>query len=260
VDFSPQAGRVEQLRQVKDRGEVAAIRHAIAVAEHAFAMFRAMLRPADTEKDLHDAMEAFVRRAGGTRTAFPTIAAVGTRAALPHAPPTDVRVDSADLLLLDWGAVAGGYHSDLTRVLRTDGLPGRSARKRGTRVESRLHELYTSVLRAQQRVIGMIRPGVAVRELDAAARAALAEDGLAEHFTHGLGHGIGLQIHEAPFLRENSGAVLEAGMVVTVEPGVYLPDWGGVRIEDDVLVTEDGTEVLTGVPRDPDEVGYKSDP
>ncbi len=237
--------RVEQLRAVKDDSEVAAIREAIDVAARAFAAFRALLRPDDREKDLSDTMEAFVRRCGGRGTSFPTIVAAGERAALPHAPPTERAVGPAPMLLVDWGAAGPMYKSDLTRVL----VPRTTAPL--SRPDDKLEEVYNVVLRAQESAIRRVRPGVKGHEVDTAARSVIAGAGYGERFGHGLGHGIGLQVHEAPAVRPGSEVVLRAGMVVTIEPGVYLPGWGGVRIEDDVLVTPDGCEVLTrGVPKE----------
>ncbi len=231
--------RVESLRVVKDPGEIEQIREAIAIAERAFTMFLAMLRPEDTEKDLSDNLEYYVRRAGGRCTSFPSIVAVGDRAALPHAPPTGRRVAEGDLLLVDWGASGRFYQSDLTRVLAT------------RTISPKLEQVYRVVLRAQAQALAAIRPGVPAQAVDAAARGVIEEAGFGPYFGHGLGHGIGLEIHEAPALRQNAPVLLQAGMVVTVEPGIYLPGWGGVRIEDDVLVTPEGGEVLTHVPKDP---------
>ncbi|MBV9125936.1 MAG: aminopeptidase P family protein [Planctomycetes bacterium] len=230
--------RVEKLRAVKDASEIAQIREAIAIAERAFTMFRAMLRPQDSERELADALEMYVRRAGGRCSSFPAIVAVGERAALPHAPPTDKKVAEADLLLVDWGASGRFYKSDLTRTLAT------------RKISPKLEEVYAVVLKAQQQAIARIRPGARGQEIDHEARSVITAAGFGSFFGHGLGHGLGLQVHEAPALRQNSEAVLQPGMVCTVEPGIYLPDWGGVRIEDDVLVTPDGCEVLTRVPRD----------
>jgi Xaa-Pro aminopeptidase len=244
IDWKPLADRVERLRIIKDETELAHLREAVAIAERAFTVFAALLRPDDCEKDLADALDGYVRRCGGVGCSFPPIVAVGERAALPHCPPTSRRVAESELLLVDWGAVGPGhYKSDLTRVLRTRTTPTSS----GTR--PRLEEIHDLVLRAQQAAIGAVRPGVAARDVDAAARCVIAQAGYGEQFSHGLGHGIGLEVHEAPAIRPNSDAVLAPGMVFTIEPGVYLPGWGGVRIEDDVLVTPDGCEVLTHVPR-----------
>jgi Xaa-Pro aminopeptidase len=242
--------RVEQLRAIKDPSEVAQIREAIAIAERAFTAFRALLRPEDNEKDLCDALESYVRRAGGTCTSFPSIVAVGERAALPHAPPTAKRVGEADLLLVDWGASGRFYKSDLTRVLlgrKNSPFPRPTPREWAA---TKLEDVYAVVLQAQEQAIRAIRPGVKGHEVDAVARGVIAAAGFGDYFGHGLGHGLGLQVHEAPAVRPNSQAVLQAGMVTTVEPGIYLPGWGGVRIEDDVLVTPDGCEVLTSVAKD----------
>ncbi len=237
--------RVEQLRAIKDESEVSALREAVEIAARAFAAFRSLLRGDDREKDLSDAMEGYVRRCGGACTSFPTIVAAGERAALPHAPSTDRAVGAAPMLLVDWGASGALYKSDLTRVL----VPRKTAPL--SRPAGKLEEVYDVVLRAQETAIRQVRPGVQGQEVDTAARAVIAAAGYGECFGHGLGHGIGLQVHEAPALRPGSEVVLRPGMVVTVEPGVYLPGWGGVRIEDDVLVTADGCEVLTrGVPKE----------
>jgi Xaa-Pro aminopeptidase len=231
--------RVESLRVRKDASEIAQIREAIGIAERAFGMFCAMLRPEDCEKESCDNLEMYIRRAGGQCASFPSIVAVGERAALPHAPPTRRCVSEAGLLLVDWGASSAFYKSDLTRVLAT------------RRISPKLEKVYAVVLKAQEHALRAIRPGVKASDIDAEARSVIARAGFGQFFGHGLGHGIGLQVHEAPMLRQNSAAVLEEGMVVTVEPGVYLPGWGGVRIEDDILVTPDGCEVLTHVPKDP---------
>jgi Xaa-Pro aminopeptidase len=243
--------RVERLRAIKDAGEIDEIRAAIDIAERAFAMFRAMLQPENTEKELSDALEMLVRRAGGRCTSFPSIVAAGARAALPHAPPTPQRIGAAGLLLVDWGASGRFYKSDLTRVLVSSNkasIRGQGPRVRGQ--DPKLAEVYGVVLQAQQAALEAIRPGINAGVVDAAARAVIAAAGYGELFTHSLGHGLGLQVHEAPLMKPGSEVLLQAGMVVTVEPGIYLPDWGGVRIEDDVLVTQDGCEVLTHVAKD----------
>jgi Xaa-Pro aminopeptidase len=250
VSWKGAAERVERLRAVKDAFEVGQIREAVRIAERAFAMFRAMLRPDDSEKDLSDALELYLRRAGGRSSSFPSIVAVGDRSALPHAPPTGRTVSEADLMLVDWGASGRLYKSDLTRVLITHKNSAFSRPAQREEFAAKLHEVYPVVLRAQERAIRAVRPGVVATDLDAEARSVITEAGFGDFFTHGLGHGLGLQVHEAPMLKPGSQAVLEAGMVITIEPGVYLPGWGGIRIEDDVLVTADGGEVLTSVPKD----------
>ncbi len=248
--WKPLESSVETLRQVKDADEVAQIRSAIKMAEKAFGMFRALLRSGDTEKYLADAMESYVRRAGGKETAFSTIVAVGPRAALPHAPPSEHAVGENPLLLIDWGACGPFYKSDLTRVLWTYNNGAFPAEKSPS---DRLREVHAVVLEAQRRAIAAMRPGVSSKAVDAIARGYIEAQGFGDYFNHGLGHGFGLQIHEAPFFRPSVDVPLEAGMVVTCEPGIYLPDWGGVRIEDDILITPDGPEVLTHCPRELDE-------
>jgi Xaa-Pro aminopeptidase len=230
-------GIVEHLRQVKDREELALIRRAAKISEKAFEVIRASLRPEQTERQIGDALEHQFRVFGGDGPAFPPIVAVGSRAALPHATLTDHRVGDGDILLIDWGAQYQLYKSDLTRVLVTG------------RISTKLRRVYEVVLSAQSRAIAAIRPGVSTSEVDAAARSATIEAGLDRRFSHGIGHGFGLEIHESPRMSGRNTATLKPGMVVTVEPGVYLPGWGGVRIEDDILVTRNGHEVLTGVPR-----------
>jgi Xaa-Pro aminopeptidase len=242
VSWSAGTERVELLRQCKDADEVVQIREAIRFAEQAFAAFRAELRGHDEEKYLADMMEMWIRKAGGKCSSFAPIVAVGPRAALPHAPPTARRVEEGSLLLVDWGASGAFYKSDLTRVLWSD--------KNGAAAHDKLEQVFAVVFEAQRRAIAAVRPGVTASDVDRTARAYIAEAGYDRYFTHGLGHGLGLQVHEAPSLRPTSKAVLQAGMVVTIEPGIYLPGWGGVRIEDDILVTANGAEVLTNCPRD----------
>ncbi len=249
VAFQPTIGLVEDLRRIKDDTEIAEIRDAIWIAEKAFAMFCALLKGSDTEKSLADAMDGYLRRAGGTGSSFPPIVAVGDRSALPHAPPIDRRVDESSFLLLDWGAAGRMYNSDLTRIILTDSLLRNSGSGRRP-VESDLRKRYTVVLRAQQIAIDLLRPGVKASDVDRAVRAFLEREGVNSNFNHGLGHGIGLQVHEGPYLRSNSNDVLAAGMVVTVEPGIYFAGWGGIRIEDDVLITPEGCEVMTSLPKD----------
>lgn len=237
VEWLGLRGAVESLRIVKDREEVRQIEAAIAIAEAAFWQFCKSLRAGDAEKSLADRMEMLLRQAGGQAGAFPTIVAMGERSARPHAVPTDGCLHDGGFLLVDWGARGGGYHSDLTRVL--------AARK----ISPKLARVYEVALAAQNQAIEAIRPGVTGEEVDAAARKVIADAGLGRRFTHSVGHGLGLDVHEGPALRRGSKTVLKPGMVVTVEPGIYLRGWGGVRVEDDVLVTKDGARVLSGLPR-----------
>jgi Xaa-Pro aminopeptidase len=255
--FVPVDGLVESHRAVKDPGEVEKIREAVRVAERGFRMFLATIREADTEKDLVDALESYVRRAGARGAPFPPIVAVGERGALPHAPPTAKQLGDGSKLLVDWGADLL-YKSDLTRTLRSPFGTAPSRRNKMERVGFDFDEIYAIVLEAQNAALAAIRPGVKARDVDAAARKVSSgarlrkhsEVKLGDHFTHGLGHGIGLEVHEAPRVRANSEDTLESGMVITIEPGVYIPQWGGVRVEDDVLVTYDGCRLLSTLPRE----------
>ncbi len=235
--------RVAALRQIKDETEIAAIRESIDQAERAFTMLRAGLRDGETEKDVADALEGYLRRCGATGASFPPIVAVGVRSALPHARPTTTsRIGDDDFVLFDWGATGRPYKSDLTRVLVTG------------KVTPKFEAIYGTVLSAQERAIAVIRPGVKAHDVDAEARSVIEEAGFGRFFDHGLGHGLGMDIHEAPRIRKGSDTLLEPGMVITVEPGVYLPGWGGIRIEDDVLVTPVGCEVLSHIPKSLDSV------
>lgn len=242
VDIRPASGQVEELRQIKDKEEVAEIRQAARYAEKAFAVLRATLRPNRTEKEVTDDLEHQLRLLGAQGSAFPPIVAAGPRGALPHARPTDARVGEHEVLLVDWGATSRGYRSDLTRVLVTG------------KISPKLERVYRLVLRAQQEAIAAIAPGKRACDVDAVARQIIADGGFGENFGHGLGHGIGLDIHEAPRLSVVNERPLEPGMVVTIEPGIYLPGWGGVRIEDDVLVTKTGHEVITNCPKQLEEM------
>jgi Xaa-Pro aminopeptidase len=237
VEIVATSGLVEKLRQIKDKEEIAQIRKAVWQAEKGFAALRSMLRPEMTEKEAADELEHQCRLFGAKDAAFPSIVAVGPRAALPHATPGRRRIGEEDFLLVDWGANEGLYRSDLTRVLVTG------------RISPKFERVYRVVLEAQTRALAAVRPGVLARDVDHVARAVIAKAGFGRRFRHGLGHGLGLLVHEAPRLAVKSQTVLKPGMVVTVEPGIYLPGWGGVRIEDDVLVTRSGCEVLTHVPK-----------
>jgi Xaa-Pro aminopeptidase len=241
VEFAVANGWVESLREIKDKEEVAEIRQAIDYAQRAFGVLRASLRPERTEKEVADQLEHDIRLFGGKGCSFQSIIAVGPRAALPHARPTLARIEEDDFVLVDWGASGRLYKSDLTRVLVTG------------KVSTKLEKIYRVVLAAQQAAIAAIRPGVSCHDVDRVAREIIAKEGFGRYFGHGLGHGIGLDIHEGPRLATNYQVPLRPGMVVTVEPGIYLEGWGGVRIEDDVLVTKDGHEVLTHVPKSLDE-------
>lgn len=231
-------GVVESLRRVKDKWEITELRQAIRLAERGFEALRTSLRPEMREKEAADELEYRMRRFGARGASFPTIVAVGARAALPHARAEQERLDAAPLALVDWGANGGLYQSDLTRILVTD------------RISPELKKVYGVVLKAQLKAIAAVRPGVEAAQVDRVARRVIDEAGYGRYFGHGLGHGLGLEVHEEPPLNPASRMVLEPGMVITIEPGIYLPGRFGVRIEDDVLVTKDGHEVLSALPKE----------
>ena len=262
VTFVPINGLIEGQRVIKDPSETEKIRDAVRVAERAFRMFTATLRETDTEKDMVDALENYVRRSGARGTSFPPIVAVGERGALPHAPPTGKQLVEGSKLLIDWGADLL-YKSDLTRTLRSPFITSPTRRNKYERVGLNFEEVYQVVLSAQNAALAEIRPGVKAKDVDAAARKVIAsaklrsrtDVKLGDCFTHGLGHGIGLEVHESPRIRANSEDILESGMVITIEPAVYIPGWGGVRIEDDVLVTHNACTLLSTLPREPGLLG-----
>lgn len=233
------SGVVERFREVKDKWELEQIRAAIHFAQRGFQVVRSQLRKDQTETEIRYVLEDAMRSFGATGPGFEPIVGVGPTAALPHAHAGLGRVSEHPVLLIDWGAAtASGYRSDLTRVLLT-GRPNRQ-----------ITEVYSVVLAAQQAAIQAIRPGAKCSDVDAIARDYIRDAGYGQYFGHGLGHGFGLDIHESLRMSPLSRQVFEPGMVVTVEPGIYLPGKFGVRIEDDVLVTADGNEVLTSLPRD----------
>jgi Xaa-Pro aminopeptidase len=230
--------RVETLREVKDADEIAVLRRAIEVAERVFTSVKVQLTSRQTELDVANEIERLVRQLGGSGCSFVPIVGVGSRAALPHARAGKTQIGSDSFVLIDWGATVDGYRSDLTRVLLTSKIP------------PKFLQVYETVLAAQQAAIAAMKPGVMVSEIDRIARDLISSAGMGEQFNHGLGHGIGLDIHESPRLGKNHDRPLLPGMVITVEPGIYYSGWGGVRIEDDILITESGCEVLSSLPSD----------
>ncbi len=229
----PTRNIVEEFRQVKDRSEVDLIRKAIDVAHRAFQDLRENIKPEQSEVDLRNDLEYLMRLFGGEEKSFPSIIGAGPRAALPHGTPSDMKVEGQSHVLFDWGAIVDGYMSDLTRVLIF--APN----------NKRLRTIYDTVLKAQEAAIAAIKPGKTGEEIDAVARAIIRDEGFGRYFNHGLGHGLGLEIHENPRFAIGNKTILKPGMVLTVEPGIYLKNWGGVRVEDDILVTRTGCEVLS---------------
>ena len=232
-------GLVEQLRRVKDAGELARIEAAASIADRALAAVLPRLLELPTERDFGLELDFTMRRLGAADVSFETIVASGPNGAKPHARPSDRRVGEGELVVLDFGALVDGYHSDMTRTV----CVGRPA-------SGRLQEIVDVVAASQAAGVAAVRSGVSAFDVDDVCRRSIAEAGFGEFFVHGTGHGVGLDIHEFPLLNQLATASLDAGFVVTVEPGVYLPDEGGVRIEDSVVVTADGCRRLTNAPKD----------
>src|SRR4051794_1407399 len=239
VDLVAAGGAVEGLRVVKDADELDRIRAAARLADDALADVLTRGLAGRTERDVALDLEYTMRRMGAEAVAFPPIIASGPHGALPHASPRDVAIEPGTLCVVDWGATLDGYASDCTRTYGTGG-----------EVDPRDREVYEIVARAQEAALVAVRPGPTGREVDAVARAIIDEAGHAEHFGHGLGHGVGLEVHEGPRLSKQGEDALAAGMVVTVEPGVYVPGAVGVRIEDLVIVSDDGAEVVSSLPKE----------
>jgi Xaa-Pro aminopeptidase len=231
-------GLLTGLREVKDEGEVARIRAAAQLADAALREVLEQGLVGRSEREVAIELELHMRRLGAEGPSFPSIVAAGPHSALPHAEPRAQEIPHGTLLTIDWGARLEGYCSDCTRTYATGPLPDAA------------REVYELVGRAQAQALAAVRPGPSGREIDAVAREVIEAAGHGEHFGHGLGHGVGLEIHEAPRLGAMSTATLEPGMVVTVEPGIYVPGVGGVRIEDLVVVTATGGERLTMYPKD----------
>ena len=238
-ELVPAESLVEDLRLVKDAGEAARIRSACAIADAALADVRGRLLEGPTEIEFGLELDAAMRRLGAEDVSFETIVASGPNGAKPHHHPSDRRIEQGDLVVIDFGALVDGYHSDMTRTVAV-GDVGDERRR-----------MLDVVLRSQDAGVQAVAAGSTAAEVDAVCRAVIDDAGWGEAFLHSTGHGVGLDIHEEPRVSSRSAATLVAGHVVTVEPGVYLPGLGGVRIEDTVLVTEDGCDRLTLTPKDP---------
>jgi Xaa-Pro aminopeptidase len=237
AELVPTTDMVEDLRLVKDAGEVARIRAACAIADDALAEVRPRLEDGPTEREFGLELDTAMRRLGASDTSFETIVASGPNGAMPHARPGDRRIGEGDLVVIDFGALVDGYCSDMTRTIMV-GAPSAT--------QARMLEV---VLASQAAGVAAVAAGVPASAVDAACRRVIDDAGWSDAFTHGTGHGVGLDIHEAPRVGRTSTATLAAGQVVTVEPGVYLVEHGGVRIEDTVVVTDHGAEPLTLTPK-----------
>lgn len=238
VTWKPVEKWVERLRAVKEPGELEAIQTAVDLADRAFEYIIGRLK-GRTEREVALDLEFFMRKEGAAKLAFDTIIASGPNGAMPHARPSDRVIQEGDLVTLDFGCVVGGYCSDMTRTVAVGKSDGRQ------------REIYRLVLEAQTMGVAAVRPGRLGKEVDEEARRVIADAGYGEQFGHGLGHGVGIDVHESPPVLSKRGEdPLEVGMVTSVEPGIYIPGWGGVRIEDLVVVTDDGCRVLTRSPKD----------
>jgi Xaa-Pro aminopeptidase len=231
ASLHPAAGWIERLRMVKSAGEIERIRRSVELDSRAFEYVTARIRPGMKERDLAAELEYRMRRLGAEKPSFETIVAGGVRSALPHAQPTAAPLEG--LVVVDMGAFVDGYASDMTRMLFL-GAPG-----------AKVKRAYKAVLEAQLAAIDAVRPGATAGRVDRVARAVLRAYGMDRAFVHSTGHGLGLEIHEPPRLGKGEKTRLCAGMAITIEPGVYVEGWGGIRIEDTVVVTERGCEVLT---------------
>lgn len=228
---------VSDLRMVKNESEIDRVRAACGIADACFEHVQRMIQPGVTEYDINLDIEFFIRRQGA-EIAFPPIVVSGERSARPHGKASEKKLEVGDFLTMDFGAKVEGYCSDITRTV----VVGEAT--------DRHREIYNQVLKAEVECINAIKPGVRAADVDTLARTILDEKGLAQYFGHGLGHGLGALVHDAGRMNKTSQNVFEPGQIWTVEPGVYIPGFGGVRIEDDVLVTENGVEILTKSPKD----------
>lgn len=238
VDFLPLENEIRNLRALKDDRELLSMKSAIDISSRAFEHILGMMKEGVVERDVALEMEFFMKKNGADAMGFDVILASGKRSALPHGKASEKRIKKGDLILIDFGSQFDGYHSDQTRTV-VCGNPSPDQKK-----------IYQIVKDAHDRAIEKIRPGIPIHEIDAAARNYIRDCGYDEYFGHGTGHGIGLAVHEEPVVNRDNKEPAQEGMVFTIEPGIYLPASGGIRIEDMVRVTSNGAEVLTYLPRE----------
>jgi Xaa-Pro aminopeptidase/Xaa-Pro dipeptidase len=237
LGLHPLNGDSVNIRAIKDEGEISLLRRAAAAASHALTATQELIKPGVREEDIVLELEYRMRQNGATGASFPTIVAAGLNSALPHAAPGSRKLARGDALVIDYGAVIDGYHSDETCTFVLG------------KVSDRFREVYEIVKTAHDRALAAIKAGVSCAEIDHITRGCIETAGLGRFFSHGTGHGVGLDVHEPPRIAATSQAVLAAGMVVTIEPGVYFPGEWGIRIEDTVLVREHDCETLTSIPK-----------
>ena len=238
IKLKPLNNTVESMRLIKSPEEIACIKKAVTRAERAFRKLLPFVKPGITERKLALKLEEFLKEEGCKTLPFGVIVASGFMSALPHARPTNRVIKAGDLIVFDWGGEYEGYYSDMTRTVA---LKGRNISKQ--------REIYSIVSDAQQKALESVRADIKATAIDAAARNCIKQNGYGDNFGHGTGHGVGLAVHEKPYISWRSRDIIKENMVFTIEPGVYLPGFGGVRIEDMVVVTKTGAEVMTGLPK-----------
>lgn len=221
------------IRAVKDEKELEYIAKAAEIADSAFTDILNHIKPGVTEKEIADRLESFMKSKGASGLSFDSIVASGVRSSLPHGVASDKQIEDGDFLTLDFGCIYNGYCSDMTRTI----VVGKASDKQ--------KKIYSIVLKAQLKALELVKPGEICKDIDAAARNIIAENGYADYFGHGLGHGVGLQVHELPVLNPLGDIRLQENMVITDEPGIYIPDFGGVRIEDLIVVKQNGPVILS---------------
>lgn len=233
VELIPKSGWVEEKRKIKSKEEIDLITKAANITDKAFSIIINEMKTGMKERDIANRLDFIMRDLGADKISFDTIIASGVMSSMPHATVSEKVIQSGDIIKIDFGSVVDGYHSDMTRMI----VIGKSTDKQ--------KNIFNIVLEAQMKALNAVKPGVKCKILDKIARDFITEKGYGENFLHGLGHGVGLNIHEAPFIMKESEDILKKGMVFTIEPGIYIKNFGGVRIEDLVLVTDDGYEILS---------------
>ena len=229
---------IETIRAIKEESEIETIKVAARIADEAFQHITGFLKPGVSEFDVRDELEFFMRKQGASSSSFNIIVASGVRSSLPHGVATNKIIENGDMVTLDFGALYNGYCSDLTRTISIGSY------------SKEFEKIYGIVLEALKRGTEAIRPGESAKTIDDVTRNYITDHGYGEYFGHSTGHGVGLELHEPLRLSQESKTILQEGMVVTVEPGIYIPNWGGCRIEDDIVITKDGYEVITKADRD----------
>lgn len=238
VEWVPTEGLVEKIRLIKTEDEISILKEAAKIADDAFKHILTVIKPGVTEIEVSNELEFYMRKQGATSSSFDIIVASGYRSALPHGVASDKKIENGELVTMDFGALYNGYCSDITRTVAVG------------EISDQLKEIYDTVLQAQLKGVNGVKAGMTGKEADALTRDYITEKGYGEYFGHSTGHGLGLEVHEQPALSFKSDQTLEEGMIVTVEPGIYVPNVGGCRIEDDIIVKKDGNERLNHSPKE----------